>query len=97
MGLVSKIKAVKNFASNPAKATGAAAGAAVTAAGHPYAAVAVAKGTEAAVNKGISMAKDPEVQAKVKEAAGSAVSAIKTRIDHLHHGIGEARGESTNG
>lgn len=42
MGLVSKIKAVKNFASNPAKATGAAAGAAVTAAGHPYAAVAVA-------------------------------------------------------
>lgn len=96
MGLIKKAKAIKNFASNPAGAAATFVGGAVVAAGHPLLAVAAAKGTEKAVNKGIEMAHDPEVQAKVKQAAGSAVSAVKTRIDHLQHGISEGRGELTN-
>jgi hypothetical protein len=96
MGLIKKAKAIKNFASNPAGAAGTFVGGAVAAAGHPLLAVAAAKGTERAVNAGIEKAKDPEVQAKVKQAAGSAVSAVKTRIDHLQHGIQESRGESND-
>lgn len=87
MGLAKKIKAVKDFASNPGGAAGAVVGGAVTAAGHPYAAVAAAKGTEKLVNKGVEMAKDPEVQAKAKEAAGQAVSAVKGRVAHLASGF----------
>lgn len=91
MNIVKKVVALKEFADNPAGAAGVAVGGAVAAAGHPYLAVAAAKGTEVAVKKGIEIAKDPAVQQKVKDAAADAVSTIKSRIGHLRDGIQESR------
>lgn len=88
MGLIKKAKAVKDFASNPAGAAGAAVGGAVAAAGHPLLAVAAAKGTEKVVNKGIELAHDPEVQEKAKEVADKTVEAVKGRIAHFRAGRG---------
>lgn len=73
-GTVRQAGGFKNVVKNPAKAAGAVAGGAVAAAGHPYVAAAVAKGTEKAVNKGIKFAQKPEVQARVKEVGATAVS-----------------------
>lgn len=63
---------------NPGQTAGRIVRAGVTAA-HPVAGVVlghlIEKGTEAAVNKGIEVVKNPEVQAKVKQVASSTVDA----------------------
>jgi len=88
MGLIKKVKAVKDFASNPAGAAGTLVGGAVAASGHPLLAVAAAKGTEKVVNKGLEAAKDPEVQAKAKEVTTKAVGEVRSRVAHFKAGHG---------
>lgn len=83
--IVGAVKAVKNIAEsdNPGAAVGKlAAGAAAVA--HPIIGGAlakpIAKGVEKAVNKGIEVAKDPEVKQQVRG-----------RVAHLHDAIKNAR------
>lgn len=86
MGKISKIVGAVNAvrkADNPGQAVGnLAAGAAMIS--HPIigtlAAPAIRKGTEKAVNKGIQMAHDPNVQAKAKEVASNVTSRVTSGV-----------------
>lgn len=84
--LVGAVKAVKNIkdSDNPGETAGnIVAGAARIA--HPIlgtmAAPMIKKGTEAAVNKGIEIANDPNVQAKTRDIVGRVQSGINDVID----------------
>lgn len=94
--IIGKAGGLKNIRQNPAGAAGTLVGGAVAAAGHPYIAAAVAKGTEKVVNKGIELAHDPEVQAKAREIGNetvtrgrAAIQGLASRAGELSHGLGK--------
>jgi hypothetical protein len=96
------VKAVSDIATSkdPAKQAGAVAAGALSIA-HPIigaaAAPLVAKGTEALVNKGIKVAKDPEIQAKARElgtrALGATTRAARTLGAAGARKLGEFKGQ----